>query len=93
MQKGEKKIPTAERFFFDYSVDSEYDNVSPNCKQEIAYKAIQFAKLHVEAALKAASEFADLHPESNCYYEGGYCSKTRVDEKSILNAYPLTNII
>jgi hypothetical protein len=67
---------TAEEFFFDYSIDYEYDNLSVNCKQEITYKAIEFAKYHVEQALKAASE------EFN--------SKTY--SEFVLDSYPLTNI-
>ena len=46
---------------------------------------IEFAKLHVEAALKAASEKALVYAD-----EGGYSEF--VDEDSILNAYPLENI-
>jgi hypothetical protein len=46
---------------------------------------IEFAKMHVEAALKEASEKALVYAD-----EGGYSEF--VDEQSILNAYPLTNI-
>jgi len=78
-------IPTAEEFFFNYSVNDEYDNLSKRCKEEIIYKTIEFAKLHVEAALKAASEKAkttweDHHFENN---------NKVVSKQSILNAYPL----
>ena len=41
----------------------------------------EFAKLHVEAALKAASENADLIETDG-----------DIDRKTILNAYPLNNI-
>ena len=47
--------------------------------------AKEFAKLHVDAALKEASE----HSYTNCD-EGGELGT--VNEDSILNAYPLTNI-
>lgn len=66
--------------------------------------AIEFAKLHVEAALKAASENADAissrssftskdrtngrHPGLMCVHLGD----VSVDTSSILNAYPLDNI-
>lgn len=54
--------------------------------------AIKFAKLHVEKALKQASLNAKITYE----YEGNtgseYCD-TIVDKNSILNAYPLENII
>jgi hypothetical protein len=75
-------IPTAEEFFFDYSIDNEYDNLSVNCKQEISYKAIEFAKLHVEAALEASA---------NQYYPRDKENFELIAEK-FLNAYPLTNI-
>jgi hypothetical protein len=46
---------------------------------------IEFAKLHVTAALKEASEKASVYAD-----EGGYSEF--VDEESILNSYPLENI-
>ena len=49
---------------------------------------IDFAKLHVEAALKEASEKAIVNTEPD--YRGGEWSI--VDTDSILNAYPLENI-
>jgi hypothetical protein len=49
---------------------------------------IEFAKLHVEAALKEASEKAIVNTEPD--YRGGEWSI--VDTDSILNAYPLENI-
>jgi hypothetical protein len=52
---------------------------------------IKFAKLHVEAALKEASEKA----KTSEFWEGNtgseYC-ETIVDKESILNSYPLNNI-
>lgn len=47
--------------------------------------AVEFAKYHVEQALKTASENAVVYAD-----EGG-CSEF-VDEKSITNAYSLENI-
>ena len=49
---------------------------------------IDFAKLHVEAALKEASEKAIVNTEPD--YRGGEWSI--VDTDSILNSYPLENI-
>jgi hypothetical protein len=46
---------------------------------------IEFAKLHVEAALKEASVKASVYAD-----EGGYSEF--VDEDSILNSYPLDKI-
>ena len=50
------------------------------------YVMIEFAKLHVEAALKEASEKAYFR-DSN-----GFICTTEENKKSILNAYPLKNI-
>lgn len=51
---------------------------------DILYHAREFAKMHVKAALEAASESARL--VTNLYYE------KEVNKNSILNAYPLSNI-
>ncbi len=51
---------------------------------------IEFAKLHVEAALKAVSEKADVE-----YIEPDGCATGdyyEIDKDSILNSYPLANI-
>ncbi len=50
----------------------------------------EFAKLHVEEALKAASEKAKIE-----YIEPDGCATWwfyQIDKDSILNSYPLTNI-
>ena len=69
-------IPTAEDFLFD---NFEGGAINPNI-------LIEFAKLHVEAALKAASEKAYFR-DSN-----GFVCTTEENKESILNAYPLENI-
>ena len=72
----ENNIPTAEEFLIGkpFTIPSLY-----NCM-------IEFAKLHVEAALKAAVDNID-------YYQEPYGDDTQyVSESSILNAYPLTLI-
>lgn len=51
---------------------------------------IEFAKLHVEAALKAASEKGEVDVEMCMGQRTGVVT---IDENSIINAYPLTNII
>lgn len=48
--------------------------------------AIKFTKLHVEAALKAIADKSESWRE----LKGGY---QKVDKESILNAYPLKNIV
>ncbi len=76
-----EKIPTAEEFLrknIDY-VLSEND-----CKEDVENAMIEFAKLHVEAALKAASENVKTKiTNRNASY---------VDKDSILNSYPLEKI-
>jgi hypothetical protein len=47
---------------------------------------IEFAKMHVEAALKAASEKAEIVQHCTPGYD-------YINENSILNSYPLDNII
>jgi hypothetical protein len=53
--------------------------------------AIEFAKLHVEAALKAASEKVTTNEDVAIFAEGTYRTQI-IDKSSILNAYSLTNI-
>ncbi len=89
----ENKIPTTEELntkmlnAIDYQFVFGGDNLelkkkmaAENCKN----LAIEFVKLHVEAALKEASEKAIID-----YDIGGY---SFVSKQSILNSYPLTNI-
>lgn len=93
------KIPTAEEFLYQSkSLHDMWDNTRGKGEWDekaIINSHIEFAKLHVEAALKAASEkattinvyktrWSGLTKES--YIELG------VDTPAILNAYPLTNI-
>ena len=68
-----KKILTAEEFYDKSKHDSILDIM------------IDFAKLHVEQALKEASEKADTQTI--------HCTHIQiVDKNSILNSYPLENI-
>lgn len=52
--------------------------------------AIEFAKFHVEAALKEASEKASLTDFAHEFLQEG--ADDAIDKESILNAYPLENI-
>ena len=72
-------IPTAEEF-----KEREYNNIYWDENSAMVF-AIEFAKFHVEAALKEASKKALAD-----FDEGG--ATGFVDEESILNSYPLTNI-
>ncbi len=75
-----EQIPTAEEFLSNKSF------MRSDLQCETNYQLmIEFAKLHVTAALKAASEKA----ETVCD-EGGELGF--VDEQSILNSYPLDKI-
>jgi len=72
-------IPTAEEFnndirYVTYSLDE---------------KLITFAKLHVEAALKAAKDSAFCE---DTYMGDGEHESWNVNENSILNSYPLSKI-
>jgi hypothetical protein len=77
------KIPTAKLILTGKETyDSECSTVS---KYDALEAMIEFAKLHVEKALKEASEKAKMRLEE--YGDDWY-----IDEKSILNAYLLENI-
>ena len=92
--------PTAEEFLIKENLPT--DILSGD---DINYAMIEFAKLHVEAALKAVNENVKLlvvnheeyrEPEEGedllDYYECG-SDTIYVSSSSILNAYPLTNIV
>jgi len=76
----EGKIPTANELFEQYH-GFEADSSS----RDIISLMVEFAKLHVVAALKAASE--DAHTK-----DVPYTDDVEVDKDSILSAYPLENI-
>lgn len=94
------KLPTAEEFCKDSTYDAEYDGEVFEVvdKDKCIENMIEFAKLHVEAALKAASE-KSLIKVSN--YKGSHTTEelsvddytdATVDKDSILNSYPLEKI-
>lgn len=73
-------IPTAEQFLKKY-LGETYKSSAP-----IEQYMIEFAKFHVEAALKEIVE-------DYCYYLEGDEGSERVNAKKFLKeAYPLTNI-
>ena len=53
---------------------------------------IEFAKLHVEAALKEASEKVELSDLLYEFIEDSWESGDKIKKESILTAYPLENI-
>lgn len=87
------KIPTAEEYYsktmFPYLFKYKPDEIklwfetNPDAQQSVNIM-IEFAKLHVQAALKEACE--------NLEYTDQDSSISYVVESSILNAYPLENI-
>ena len=92
-----KKTPTAEEFLQQRdcirNVEDFYNDVQP-------IDLIEFAKLHVEAALKEVflnSEMRVSENDTNEYpsftnnYDDGYVTIT-VSKDSILNSYPLDKI-
>lgn len=90
----EDKIPTAEDFIDmhpkinTYWDEKQQEGTVQRDGAELGM--IEFAKLHVEAALKAASVSAEIENCGNPY-DPSDDSKC-VSETSILNAYPLDNI-
>lgn len=89
----ENKISTAEEFLI--REDLPTDILSGD---DINYAMIEFAKLHVEAALKAVAENVVL--EGNAHWVGTDSTENKFNNKndvfiqkdSILNSYPLDNI-
>jgi hypothetical protein len=86
-----KIIPTAEEWLLNHKELSKYDVAEHDeggylgVNEDNLYKImIEFAKLHVEAALKAAYE--------NIEYTEVDSSVPYVVKDSILNSYPLENI-
>jgi hypothetical protein len=99
-----EKIPTSEEFFgadnglyTQYSVKDKEGNFQSVCSYE---KAIEFAKIQVEAALKAASESRCINMYGKTWFaqriEVGIklldAVNITVDKNTIINSYPLENI-
>lgn len=92
------KIPTAKQFFNSKADKLESDR--NDIPEWMIDESINFAKLHVTAALKAAEEKVHLSSYSgeNCGKSGlQYSNHTsfvvEIDKQSILTAYPSENII
>jgi len=73
---------TAKEFVLNQNDGYLAGDYTPN---EVYRIMIGFAKMHVEAALKAASENTEVICDSSDIFQS-------IDEESILNAYPLNNI-
>lgn len=81
----EGKIPTANELFEQYH-GFEADSSS----RDIISLMVEFAKLHVEAALKEASEKVSLTDFAYEFLQEG--AADAIDKETILNSYPLENI-
>ena len=77
-------IPTAEEFVMKGHLRVEDDEQ----KDSLAKSHIEFAKIHVEAALKEAFLNSEMRVSENDTTE----VTITVSKDSILNAYPLENI-
>lgn len=84
-----KNIPTAEEFLQDHLEISHFYDDKTNqmvCFSSDVQKAmIEFAKLHVESALKEVSKL-------RVYEQISYRNLDSSEVKFIKNSYPLTNI-
>jgi uncharacterized surface protein with fasciclin (FAS1) repeats len=75
-----KNIPTAKAFYQNYIEENNHDS-----HVDIEEMLIEFAKLHVEAALKEAMYKADEKEMSSMQVNDYY-------REEILNSYPLDKI-
>ena len=92
----ENKIPTVLEFLKSTELIIKFDNTQ-GCilEEELPNLMIEFAKLHVEAALKEASEKARQIEDPHTYTGNTgseYPTDYIIDKDSILNAYSLTLI-
>lgn len=87
------KIPTAEEFLNIQDSYIKNKHVFPLGTGKIMQQnMIEFAKLHVKAALKEASENFKMKIKEDVYELDMNDDWMEVDKNSILNAYPLENI-
>ena len=84
MKPNQNKMPTAEEVMQNHLDPHDRLRVS-KCYDMTLEAMKEFAKLHVEAALKAASEKAKIDKSVTFGWE-------KVDRPSILKSYPLDNI-
>jgi len=87
-----EKIPTASELIRLQFCEGEFDEImdclNGSIEPDITQAMIDFAKLHVEQALKVASEKAEVNYEINEIGDTEFF----VDKQSILNSYSLDNI-
>jgi len=81
-------IPTAEEFLKNRFAIKKIVLGAELWENIIVNDFVEFAKMHVEAALKEASE----HATGYFYNEVGQTMECHANKDSILNAYPEENI-
>ena len=82
-----------ESFIKEQQKEETLDGSISEYEQDIKKMMIEFAKLHVIAALKEASEKATVTPiDHEEISEGSFRPIWGVDDDSILNSYSLDNI-
>ena len=87
------KIPTVEELLIEEIKKFSSPLTGEGLQLLVCNVAIEFAKLHVEAALKEASEKATVTPvDHEEISEGSFRPIWGVDDDSILNSYSLDNI-
>jgi hypothetical protein len=94
IQEEENEVPRASKFYSNFVIENKSDGKTLDLMT-------QFAKLHVQAALEAASYNAKLASYDNKANKPGTSGFTTITvndvewrpcSESILNAYPLENV-
>ena len=90
-----KPLPTAENLLRNQFCKGEFDEIMECLNGSIEPSLVsamkEFAKLHVEQALKEASEKVTINYEYSGNTGSEYCTEY-VNKDSILNSYSLDNI-
>lgn len=106
MDMNKDKIPTAEDWLNDLPLQTLTDELKEDIIDKFEEEKIKFAKLHVKAALEAASEQAVNKVQPSDMEEWEIVPKVitstdleehedfwiEIDKNSILNSYPEDNI-
>ena len=85
-------IPTVKELFKKYSTLYQFEEGDPEYlidEEDFETVLIEFAEVHVQAALEAAAENAQAKEDPSDYGTG----EIWVDRNSILNAYSLKDIL
>ncbi len=85
--RATKEVPTAKKYISKNLTDFWEGGKAQYTEEDVEQAMIEFAKLHVEAALKAAVDNVEINDFD---VDGSYSPD--IDEESILNSYPLENI-